>query len=66
MYNFVSGPLVWIAFVVFVGGMTYQFVTMLKLAKKDKVYPYMSAKYSLRSLAHWMVTVCLQEHADAV
>lgn len=56
MYNFVSGPLVWIAFVVFVGGMTYQVVTMLKLAKKDKVvYPYMSAKYSLRSLAHWIV-----------
>jgi nitrate reductase gamma subunit len=56
MYNFVSGPLVWIAFVVFVGGMAYQFVTMLKLAKKDRVvYPYMSAKYGLRSLAHWLL-----------
>jgi nitrate reductase gamma subunit len=56
MYNFVSGPLVWIAFAVFAGGMTYQLVTMLKLAKKDKVvYPYMSVKYSLRSLAHWIV-----------
>ena len=37
MYNFVSGPLVWIAFIVFVGGLVYQFVTMLRLAKKDKV-----------------------------
>jgi nitrate reductase gamma subunit len=55
MYDFVSGPLVWIAFIVFVGGMIYQFVTMLKLAKKDKVvYPYMSLKYGLRSLAHWV------------
>jgi hypothetical protein len=56
MYNFVSGPLVWIAFAVFAGGMIYQFVTMLQLAKKDKVvYPYMDAKSSLRSLAHWLI-----------
>lgn len=55
MYDFVSGPLVWIAFIVFVGGMLYQFVTMLKLARKDKVYPYMSVKYGLRSLVHWVV-----------
>ena len=49
MYAFVSGPLVWIAFLVFIGGMAYQFVTMLKLAKQDKVvYPYMSLKYGLR------------------
>ncbi len=56
MYQFVSGPLVWIAFAVFVGGMVYQFVTMLRLAQKDKViYPYMSLKYSLRSLFHWII-----------
>jgi nitrate reductase gamma subunit len=56
MYKFVSGPLVWIAFVVFAGGMVYQFVNMLRMAKKDKViYPYMSLKYGLRSLFHWLV-----------
>ncbi len=56
MYNFVSGPLVWVAFIVFIGGMLYQFITMLTLAKKDKVvYPYMSVKYGLRSLFHWVV-----------
>lgn len=56
MYQFVSGPLVWIAFIVFVGGMVYQFVTMLRSAQKDKViYPYMSLKYSLRSLFHWII-----------
>jgi nitrate reductase gamma subunit len=56
MYSFASGPLVWIAFVVFVGGMAFQLAVMLKLAKKDKVvYPYMSAKYGLRSLLHWVV-----------
>lgn len=56
MYDFVSGPLVWIAFVVFFAGMIYQFLAMLKSARKDKViYPYMNLKYSLRSLLHWIV-----------
>ena len=56
MYDFVRGPLVWIAFIVFFGGLIYQFVRMAALAKKDKViYPYMSWKYSLRSLFHWVV-----------
>lgn len=56
MYHFASGPLVWIAFIVFVAGMVYQFVRLLTLAKKDKViYPYMSAKYGLRSLVHWII-----------
>jgi nitrate reductase gamma subunit len=56
MYSFVSGPLVWIAFIVFAGGMVYQFLNMLRMAKKDKViYPYMSLKYGLRSLLHWLV-----------
>jgi nitrate reductase gamma subunit len=56
MYDFVSGPLVWIAFIVFLGGMIYQFASMLRLAKKDKVvYPYLDLKYGFRSLLHWTV-----------
>lgn len=56
MYNLVSGPLVWIAFSVFIGGMLYQFFRMVRMAQKDKVvFPYMSFKYGLRSLAHWLV-----------
>ncbi|MDY7032319.1 MAG: nitrate reductase [Thermodesulfobacteriota bacterium] len=56
MYEFVSGPLVWIAFIVFFGGSAYQLVTMHKMAKKEKViYPYMSLKYGLRSIVHWIV-----------
>ncbi len=56
MYDFVSGPLVWIAFIVFSAGMIYQLVSMLISAKKDKVvYPYMSWKYGLRSLFHWVI-----------
>ena len=55
MYDFASGPLVWIAFVVFVGGIVFQITRMLQSAKKDKVIPYMSLKYSLRSLFHWVI-----------
>ena len=56
MYDFVSGPLVWIAFIVFLSGLIFRFVRMLVKAKKDKVvYPYMSLYYSLRSLVHWII-----------
>ncbi|MFH0813476.1 MAG: nitrate reductase [Pseudomonadota bacterium] len=55
MYEFIKGPLVWISFIVFIGGSLYQLISMLKLAKKDKIiYPYMSLKFSLRSLIHWL------------
>jgi nitrate reductase gamma subunit len=56
IYNFVRGPLVWIAFIVFVGGSIYKIRELLLLAKKEKVvYPYMSFKFTLRSLLHWFV-----------
>ncbi len=56
MYTFVSVWLVWIAFIVFIGGLIYRFITLITLAKKDKViFPYMSLKYSLRSLVHWII-----------
>ncbi len=58
MYELVRGPLVWIAFIVFVGGGLYKLVsTLALLARKDKVvYPYLRApSYGLRSLLHWVV-----------
>ena len=56
MYEFIRGPLVWIAFIVFIGGVLYKLVNMHLLAKKEKViYPTMSAKYGLRSILHWVV-----------
>ncbi|OGW40727.1 MAG: nitrate reductase [Nitrospirae bacterium RBG_13_39_12] len=56
LYNLVRGPLVWIAFIVFIGGTIYQLRTMILLAKKEKVvYPYMDLKLSLRSLLHWVI-----------
>jgi nitrate reductase gamma subunit len=56
MYEFARGPLVWIALTVFVVGCLYRLIWMFVMAKKDKsVYPYMSLKYGLRSLLHWII-----------
>ncbi len=56
-YNFVSGPLTWIAFLLFFGGSFYRIVNMLFLVnKKEKfIFSYMSWRYSLRSIFHWII-----------
>ncbi len=57
MYEIVRGPLVWIAFVAFFGGALYQIVTMTVLAKKKEksLFPMLDAKFSARSIVHWLV-----------
>jgi nitrate reductase gamma subunit len=56
LYNFVRGPLVWIAFLVFVGGSIYKIRELFLLAKKEKtVIPFLDIKYSLRSILHWIL-----------
>ena len=56
MDEFIRGPLVWISFIVFGGGILLRLIWTIRLAQKDKVIlPYISLKYSLRSLMHWVV-----------
>jgi nitrate reductase gamma subunit len=57
MYNFVSGPLVWVAFILFIGGSLYRLISMVSLAKqKDAiVFEYFSFKYAFRSIFHWII-----------
>ena len=56
LYEIVRGPLAWVALLVFFLGTAYRIVSMLIEARKDKVvYPYMSLKYGLRSLMHWLI-----------
>ncbi len=56
LYNLVRGPLVYIAFIVFIGGSIYRIKTFVDLVKKDKtIMPFISLKYTLRSLFHWMI-----------
>lgn len=56
LYVFLKGPLVWIAFLIFFGGSVYRVIRLLREAKKAKViYPYVSLRYSLRSMFHWII-----------
>jgi nitrate reductase gamma subunit len=56
MYEFARGPLVWIAFAILLVGSVYRVVSVAKMAKKDKVvWPYMSWKFGLRSIVHWLI-----------
>lgn len=56
VYNFIRGPFVWVSFLIFIGGSIYKVLSMLSLAKRDRVvFPYISLKYSLRSIMHWII-----------
>ncbi|MFH1132415.1 MAG: nitrate reductase [Pseudomonadota bacterium] len=56
MYEFVRGPLVWVAFIGFTGGALYKIVSMALLAKKEKVvFPTLSCKFGLRSVIRWII-----------
>ncbi len=57
LYQFVSGPMVWIAFIVFIGGSLYKIADLIMLAdKKEKfIFSYMNFKYGFRSILHWIV-----------
>lgn len=57
IYSFVAGPLAWAAFILFFGGIIFRFVQLLALVNKTEkfIFNYMSLKYSLRSIAHWIV-----------
>ncbi len=57
VYAFVAGPLAWAAFVLFFGGIIFRLVQLVMLVNKSEkfIFTYMSLKYSLRSIGHWMV-----------
>jgi len=56
LYAFVTGPMAWAAFIVFIGGSLYRIIRMIILVnKKEKfIFSYISLKYSLRSILHWI------------
>jgi nitrate reductase gamma subunit len=57
LYYLVSGPLVWVAFALFLVGIVYRIISMARLARQKDivVYEYMSPYYALRSILHWIV-----------
>lgn len=56
-YSLATGPLAWCAFLVFIFGSAWRFYSLWQLAKKKDgaVFEYMSYKFALRSIAHWLV-----------
>jgi nitrate reductase gamma subunit len=67
IYQFVSGPLAWLAFAVFIVGSVYRLIHMFVLVhRKEKfIYSFMNWKYSLRSIFHWITpfgSVNMQMH----
>jgi len=56
LYNFVRGPLVYISFIIFIGGSIYRIKNFLDLVKKDKtIIPFINIKSALRSILHWAI-----------
>ena len=56
VYEFVTGPLTWVAFLVFIGGCLYRLISLIVLAhKKEKfIFTYMSFTYGMRSILRWI------------
>ena len=57
MYEFVSGPLVWLSFGIFVVGMIYKTVSLVRLTqKKDRVvFNHFSWSWSIKSIVRWLL-----------
>lgn len=56
-YEFVTGPLAWLAWSLFLGGSAWRLLGMYRLARdKDaSSLAFMSWKFSLRSIGHWLL-----------
>lgn len=56
LYRLATGPLLWAAFAVFVGGSLYRLLELFLLARRRErfLFTYLSLRYSLRSIAHWV------------
>ena len=57
LYQFVCGPMAWVAFGLFIGGCLFRLLQLLTLARRNErsIFSYFSFRYSLRSLFHWAV-----------
>lgn len=57
MYEFVRGPLLWCAFLVFAVGLVYRIVALVILSRrKDPViYDHLNLRWALRSIFHWLL-----------
>lgn len=67
LFKIVSGPMLWITFILFIGGCLFKLWQLYSLARRKEnfIFSYFSLKYGLRSLAHWLTpfaTVNMRNH----
>ncbi len=57
LYQIVSGPLVWVAFGVFIGGSIFRLAQLYRLARRREpfIFSYFSLRYGLRSVLRWLI-----------
>lgn len=56
LYNFLRGPMVWLAFIIFIAGSIYKIYVLINQAKMEKfVLPFVNLKPGLRSIVHWLI-----------
>lgn len=57
LYQFVSGPLAWASFALFLGGSAWRLYSLVTVSRKKDVYvfEYFSLPHALRSIWHWVV-----------
>jgi nitrate reductase gamma subunit len=57
IYDFLTGPALWFAFIFFIGGLFVRIAFLFRLSrKKDRIiYNHFSFSWGLRSVIHWMI-----------
>lgn len=56
LYNFLRGPMVWVAFIIFFLGSAYKIYSLVKQAKGEKfVLPFINLRAALKSIFHWII-----------
>lgn len=68
IYRFVTGPLAWASFLVFIVGSIVRIAHMLYLVRKKEgfIFSYISLKYGVRSILNWLIPygpVNMRRHA---
>ena len=55
--HFIMGPMVWIAFLIFILGLIVKLVMIIKdvNARESYIYSYLTLKHSLRSIFAWLI-----------
>ena len=56
LYRWATGPLVWAAFAIFIGGSLFRLAQLIRMVHRKErfIYSYMSLRFGLRSILHWL------------